>query len=316
MLNLGAQRLPQAMADDTFPPLPDTLFLQVLDEATDIVMITRSAPLEDPGPEIVYVNRAFTEVTGYTAEEAIGRTPRMLQGPDTDRGSLDYIRNALDAGRSCYVTVLNYAKDGRRYWLDLKIFPIRDTDGRLTHFAAIQRDKTAEIEAAEELYEAATVDELTHVGNRRHFTDNLEQAILRSRRYGHPLTVLIFDLDHFKVVNDSHGHAAGDQVLKTVAGAARPMIREPDSLGRIGGEEFAVLLNETPLAGGVVVAERLRQAIGAAVCEHRSVTLRVTASFGCAELAAGDDADSLLARADKALYAAKQNGRNRVEVAA
>lgn len=296
-------------------PLSKELVQQILDAATDVVMVTEATPLDAPGPAIVFVNEAFTELTGYTAEEAIGQSPRILQGPGTDRATLDHIRSALERHESCHVTVLNYAKTGREYWLDLKIYPLHGSDGTVTHFAAIERDKTNEMEAAKELYEAATVDELTGAINRRHFDDELDEAVHRSGRYDRPLTLVMFDLDRFKKTNDTHGHAAGDEVLKMVAQVCRPMVRNPDMLGRVGGEEFAVLLNETPLDGGLILADRLRQAIADSSVEHEGHTLRITASFGCAQLAAGEDGEALMGRADDALYRAKDNGRNRVEAA-
>jgi len=122
---------------------PIFAFADIIQAANDIVMVT-TADLDPPGPRIVYVNAAFTALTGYTADEVIGRTPRLLQGPGTSFDSIHAMGAALRAGRAIRETVLNYDKAGTEYWLDLRIMPLRDSAGIITHFAAIQRDVTAE----------------------------------------------------------------------------------------------------------------------------------------------------------------------------
>ncbi|MBI5165622.1 MAG: diguanylate cyclase [Magnetospirillum sp.] len=167
-----------------------------------------------------------------------------------------------------------------------------------------------------ELRRLATTDPLTGAANRRQFMAIAEQEAERSARYRRPLAVLMLDIDHFKVVNDTHGHAVGDEVLKAVADACRAGLRDVDLLGRLGGEEFAVLLPETPLPGAIDVAERLCQAVARrAVPLPGGAQIRVTASLGVATYR-GDAAqvDQLLARADAALYRAKAEGRDRVIV--
>jgi diguanylate cyclase (GGDEF)-like protein len=163
------------------------------------------------------------------------------------------------------------------------------------------------------LEELATTDALTGAYNRRKFNDLTLFEIERVRRYGHPLSLLILDIDHFKRVNDRHGHEAGDQVLVVLAGIIRAGIRATDRLARWGGEEFVVLSPDVTLERGVELAERLRAAL--AVHEHPSVG-KVTASFGVAQHRPGETSDQLFARADEALYRAKEGGRDRVEVVA
>lgn len=132
----------------------------IIEHANDIVILTRAEPLDEPGPVITYVNPAFTRLTGYRREEALGQTPRILQGPDTDRATLDRIRAALERAEPVREEVLNYDRDGRSYWLDMQIMPLRDTHGRVTHFAAIERDLT-EKRRAEEL-KAEFVSTVSH----------------------------------------------------------------------------------------------------------------------------------------------------------
>ncbi len=123
--------------------LPQWIFQGALDNAKDVILITEAEPLDKPGPKIVYANQAFYELTGFTPEETIGNDPRMLQGEGTDRATLDRVRVALKAGEPIRVEVVNYTKSGQSYWLDMIIVPLRDPDGRVTHFAAIERDITA-----------------------------------------------------------------------------------------------------------------------------------------------------------------------------
>jgi diguanylate cyclase (GGDEF)-like protein len=164
----------------------------------------------------------------------------------------------------------------------------------------------AELKQAHEIQERlASIDDLTGAYNRRRFFELCDAEVRRARRYGHPMSVLLLDVDHFKSVNDSLGHAVGDVVLKSVTGKCRESIRQNDVLARIGGDEFAILLPETGIDAGERLADRIRTAVEASGS--------VTVSIGLAELGTRDiDADRLMGMADAALYGAKFNGRNRV----
>lgn len=155
----------------------------------------------------------------------------------------------------------------------------------------------------------ATRDSLTGLGNRRTLDDNVANEIQRADRYTQPLTVILFDIDHFKKVNDTWGHATGDDVLRTLARVTNDIVRQPDNLFRWGGEEFLLLAPHTPLVGGVALAEKLRLAIAS---EDFGVAGQITASFGVAEWHLGESAAEMFGRADKALYRAKNAGRNKV----
>ncbi|MBO6938034.1 MAG: GGDEF domain-containing protein [Deltaproteobacteria bacterium] len=162
--------------------------------------------------------------------------------------------------------------------------------------------------AAEELYRQAVRDGLTGLYNRRYLDERLEQESAYSARHEQPLSVILIDLDHFKQVNDEHGHAAGDTVLRSVSRVIEGAVRSEDIVARYGGEELCVLARGTAARGALALAERLRRNVESLPIRCDAVTLRVTASFGVATAHASD---GLLEAADAALYAAKEAGRNR-----
>lgn len=174
-----------------------------------------------------------------------------------------------------------------------------------------ERHELLQAQAAK-LEELATTDALTGAYNRRKFNELILAEIERVRRYGHPLSLFILDIDHFKRINDTRGHETGDEVLVVLAGLIRAGIRATDSLARWGGEEFVVLSPEVMVEEAMGLAERLRAAAGT---HEYSFVGKVTASIGVAQHRAGETADELFARADEALYRAKQGGRDRVELA-
>jgi diguanylate cyclase (GGDEF)-like protein len=173
------------------------------------------------------------------------------------------------------------------------------------------------VAATAELQRMATTDALTGLWNRRHLLERLEAEAARSRRSGRPLCLAVLDVDHFKRVNDQHGHPAGDEVLRVLAAAIKDAVRTSDVVGRMGGEEFAVLMPETDRAQARIVCERLRKTVGCSPVRLPSgESLDVTLSTGVALMAGEEGSDRLISRADAALYAAKADGRNRVRLAA
>jgi len=191
-----------------------------------------------------------------------------------------------------------------------------DKAGAIIGVLATGLDITERKQMERELERQANFDALTGLVNRRHFLEKAESEIARSKRYGGELSLIMFDIDHFKRVNDTHGHHVGDQVLRHVAETTRNCIRNIDIAGRIGGEEFVILLPQTDLDHAAEAAERLRTAMETSeiVLENGS-HLIVTVSLGVVTQCDRSDAlDELLKRADTAMYQAKQNGRNRLSV--
>ena len=216
---------------------------------------------------------------------------------------------------------LDRSEDGHAVTLpDSKIREIdlfyRSVERMATALSEIEEAHRQARAAQAELRRLASVDELTGVANRRWFTAMASRELERCRRFGHQLALLMVDVDHFKRVNDTHGHAVGDEVLKAFTRVLEGNLRSVDLLGRLGGEEFAVVLPEADDSAARQTAERLRQAVeGLQFPFEDGTVLRITTSVGIAILSTtGETLDSLLARADGALYAAKRQGRNRVVV--
>jgi diguanylate cyclase (GGDEF)-like protein/PAS domain S-box-containing protein len=288
-------------------------FSTIVQHAKDIVIVTKAHPINDPGPEIVYVNEAFIEKTGYTAEEVIGKTPRILQRKGTDREDLNKIRKALEEKESVRVNLRNFSKKGNEYWVDLSILPLPDKSGNITHFAAIQRDITGYKKLEQDLQILCRTDPLTTAANRRAFNEIISQEFSRFKRSQKEYALVMIDLDHFKSINDQHGHGAGDRVLIEVTERCKDNLRVHDIIARLGGEEFCILLPYTNLEQAQKVAERLRQKIKLMPIISDGNRIKVTVSVGISLVLEGDnDGHDAIERADKKLLEAKSMGRNRV----
>ena len=315
------------------------LLESVVVNAGDAILITEGTPTDVPGPRILYVNAAFTRMTGYTDEEVAGQNPRLLHGPDTDRTSLDLIRAALREGEPIERELLNYRRDGAAFWVEISIVPVWDEQRHITHWVSIQRDITgrkaaeeaalrgrlaeaqnraleAEIEERKrveaQLLYTAFHDDLTRLRNRAFLMDRL-RAVLEQARSRPPFrfALLFIDLDRFKVVNDSLGHRVGDELLRVVARRLSGCVRPQDVLARVGGDEFAILLDDADLPTGEGVAERVVAALAepvhlGAFDLYSPCSIGLVAAPGRYELA-----EDLLRDADIAMYRAKKDGGRR-----
>lgn len=207
-------------------------------------------------------------------------------------------------------------KDGSIRHMESDGRAIRNAEGRVCKVVVVSRDITEQKRLEADLREMAATDMLTGLPNRRHFLGQLEQEKARvSRAEEKCAAVLMIDIDHFKVVNDTFGHAAGDHVLRHLAALMREDLRKIDTLGRLGGEEFAVILPGADSPAAEIFAERLRKQVAETPAVHDKWTIPLTISIGVTEIKPDDDgADDALTRADRALYRAKECGRNRVTV--
>ena len=288
-------------------------FSAIVQNAKDVVIVTEASPIDVPGPKIIYVNDAFTETTGYSAEEVIGKTPRIFQKKGTDKEELSKIREALEKKEPVRVTLRNFSKTGKEYWVDISILPLRDTEGKVTHFASIQRDITEYKKLEQDLQILCRTDPLTTAANRRAFNEILSQEFSRFKRSQKEYALIMIDLDHFKSINDQHGHSVGDQVLIEVTERCKDNIRVHDILARLGGEEFCILLPYTETKQAQKVAERLRAKIEIKPIIVDGLRVKVTISVGISLVSTCDeDGHQAMERADQKLFQAKESGRNQI----
>lgn len=306
--------------------------------ARDSILITEAEPIDFPGPRILYCNPAFTEATGYSESEVVGRTPRILHGLDTDYEALKALKAALRAWQPVEIELLNYRKDGTPFWVELSIVPVADASGWFTHWVSVQRDTTerraahaAAIRAhtveqdrealkilleqrrrAEEaLIHASTHDELTQLGNRGHIVRQIDARLHASAPGTRPCgAVFYLDLDGFKLVNDTHGHAVGDGLLVEIAARLPECIPASAVPARIAGDEFVIFFSE-PAADADL--EKMAQRVCDALIEPFETpghTVAISCSIGIVRLTADyQNAEQVLRHADAAMYAAKRDGR-------
>lgn len=327
-------------------------YRDIIENSRDIVVVTDADLANAPfGPKIVFVNKAFEELTGYTSVEAIGQSPRMLQGRGTDPETKRRIREGLEKQEPIRETILNYSKIGQPYWLELSIFPLRNKLGKVTHFAAIERDvtkatfqsdllgkrnedlrllktqlekmveeKTRDLRRANyDLEKRAYFDDLTKLPNRRCFMDQARRQFAYGRRYKHHVATAIIDVDHFKRVNDTYGHDVGDEALARIAERIKDHGRAEDVYGRMGGEEFAFVALMRDPSVALNSFDRLRKSIADIRLDlpREGEDLHLTASIGVFVIGPEDDMSlsDCLRRADQAMYKAKKAGRDTVIVA-
>lgn len=231
-------------------------------------------------------------------------------------------------GRTSQVLHKHVDSSGTEQYIDITASPIKDVDGRIiamveTYRNLMQRQTDDELinlvkkfnEAQVRLKQMAITDDLTGLRNRRYIMERLEEEFQRAKRNGRPLSLVMLDIDHFKDINDAHGHLFGDSVLKTIASRIRDCLRRHDIVGRVGGEEFLIISPDSGVEEAVLVAERIRRVVHSKTIGDGDIEVSVTLSAG-ATIAGSEDksADRVFSRADTALYKAKQEGRNRVKV--
>jgi diguanylate cyclase (GGDEF)-like protein/PAS domain S-box-containing protein len=266
---------------------------------------------------LVYVNEAFLRMTGYAEEEVLGRNCRFLQGPGTDPTHVHPIRRRILAGRDVQSVLLNYRRDGTAFWNELRISAVRNETGDITHYIGHQLDVSARVDRERRTTYLAYHDELTALPNRARVLEHLDLELHRARRSNTTVAAVMIDLNGFKAINDRHGHAAGDAALSWAAHRLRSAVRSGDLLGRLGGDEFLVVLAGLPPIGraaapsrGSLTAEEtvrlVRRHLHAALADPLELagsTVRLTASSGAAFFPrdAGEPAE-LVAQADAAMY--------------
>lgn len=255
--------------------------------------------------EFKSISTAFCNLTGYERSELIGKSSSILKSGNTSPEDYKALWDAISNGKVWSGEIQDKNKHGDLFWLETTILPIYDDNNAVNGYMSISSDITNK-----KLYQLISEhDKLTNIYNRHKLDKVLEEELLRVQRYQIPFSLIILDIDHFKLVNDTYGHQVGDSVLIELTKILRHNIRGTDTIGRWGGEEFLIICPNTELSGAEDLAEHLRKKI--ASYDFTTVGHK-TSSFGVASYIEGDDVDSLLKRADDNLYKAKESGRNKV----
>ncbi|MBP0629926.1 EAL domain-containing protein [Cupriavidus sp. AcVe19-1a] len=275
---------------------------RVFEATLDGVMVT------DPNGVIERVNPAFTQLTGYSQAEAIGKTPRMLNSGKQGAEFYQSLWRQLREQGSWQGEIWNRRKSGELYLEYLSISGIYSPDGTCTHYAAIFSDITKRRMDEERLNHLAMHDALTALPNRTLFSERLKQAIARAERACRRVAVMFIDLDRFKLINDTMGHGVGDQALKVIARRLKEAVRESDTVARLAGDEFTVIIED--IRHVAQIAQALLKSVGHPIDTHGQAVF-VTPSIGISIYPDdGTDQKQLLMQADRAMYAAKEEGKN------
>jgi len=278
----------------------------VFDNTSDGIVVT------DASANIILVNRAFTETTGYTLEEVRGQRPSLLSSGHHEPDFYQSMWQSLQNTGAWSGEIWNRRKNGEIYPEWLRISSVRDGQGAVTNYVGIFAEISSQQHLQRQLHQLAYYDALTGLPNRQLFYDRIGQAIVRAKRDGSGFAILFIDLDRFKDINDSLGHSFGDKLLQAAACRIKGVVRETDTVSRLGGDEFTILLSETGSEHDVAaIASNLVQSSEIPLdVDGRKIYL--TASVGIARYPNdGRDVDMLVKNADVAMYRAKREGRNR-----
>ncbi|MFN8400414.1 MAG: diguanylate cyclase [Anaerolineales bacterium] len=293
-----------------------------------------SVVITDIQGNIEYVNPFFSQLTGYQINEVIGKNPRIIQSDNTSPETYTEMWKTIQSGKVWRGELLNKKKNGESYWEVEMIAPVIDSEGAIVNYIAIKEDVTAQKESdaklreaygrleeqmkeiqglQDELREQAIRDPLTGLHNRHYLKEVLGRELSRAMRERYVISFMLLDIDHFKLVNDTYGHAAGDAVLKELADYLAEFTRTGDIVCRYGGEEFLVAFPNTKERDAFFIADRLRQSIQESPFYVKHDAISITISAGISEFPTHGQYEALILEAtDKALYHAKNNGRNQV----
>ena len=276
-----------------------------LEQTADLVLITNVAGI------IEYVNPSFESTTGYQREEIIGKKPKLLRSGKHDQAFYVQLWETILSGKVFSEVFINARKDGSIYYEEKNITPIRDSQNNITHFISTGKDISERMRVQERLHYMAHHDPLTKLPNRNLFMDRLRQAMARAHWHKRLIAVMFLDLDRFKTINDSLGHAVGDELLIQLTQRLSSGVRAGDTIARFGGDEFAILLDDIASEKDIsqLAKKILDTMISSFIIQKREFFM--TASIGVSIFPNdGEEAETLLRNADVAMYRAKDLGRN------
>jgi len=283
-------------------------FHSVFEQAA--VGIARVAPIGT----FLEVNQKLCDIVGYSKEELIKKTFQEITHPDDLDIDLGPVQQMLNNERDTYNLEKRYFhKNGSIIWISLTASLIKTSDGSPKYFVAVIEDISSRKLLEYDLLNKATHDALTGLCNRSTLSEKLDNEVDRAIRYSRSLSLMMIDIDHFKLVNDNFGRQVGDKVLIELAKIFKKIIRRADDAGRFGGEEFLLVLPELNNKQALVLAERLRQQVESLSIKVGEITINVTVSIGIASYPEhGEEVDPLIKACDDAMYKAKDNGRSRI----
>ena len=289
---------------------------QAIEQSPVSVLIT------DLQGNIEYVNPQLCKITGYKAEELIGENPRILKSGHTPEVKFKNMWHAITSGQSWSGELYNKKKNGDLFWENVTVSPIKNNENKSTHYLAIKEDISLRKDYEERLLYQASYDKLTDLPNRTLAYDRIQQAIANAIREEKHIALLYLDFDHFKNINDTLGHGAGDEFLKYMGGRLKSCVRDFDTVARLGGDEFLIMLLETnegedTVSFEDVVKKKTEELLHrvSKPCVIHEMEFSVTASVGVAIFPQdGDDPHVLLRNADTAMYRSKRKGRDTYEI--
>ncbi|MDD0837786.1 EAL domain-containing protein [Curvibacter sp. HBC61] len=280
------------------------LTAKVFEQSTEAFVVT------DAQERILMVNQAFCDLSGFSREDAVGKTAKLLAAHREDDSFRQLVRVAVRQRGHWQGEAWNQRKNRSRYLQWLSISRVDNSLGEPSHYIASFRDITQQKETEERIRSLAYFDALTGLPNRSLLNERSNLSLASARRSGEPVAVIYLDMDHFKNVNDSLGHSVGDELLVDFARRLKALVKEQDTVSRLGGDEFVLVVNDAPVAQAQQLAEAIL-AMSATPFQIGPYELSVTLSIGVALYPQhGEDFDTLHQRADSAMYQAKKSGRN------
>lgn len=269
--------------------------------------------LVDMDWQVLRVNRSICEMLGYTQDELLSKTFQDITHPEDISSDLDLVRQMIAGDINDYRLEKRYLhKDGHIIWMLLSVSLLKDANKIPQHFIFHIQDITEYKRIQKQISEYAYQDALTNLPNRRLLQDRLKLAVKHAKRYKRRLGLMFLDIDYFKAINDTYGHAFGDELIKAVANRLTESVRSADTVCRLGGDEFVVVVTEVNQTQDITrIAEKIiANARRPITIENTEVTITLSVGVVMFDAHAGDDADSLMRKADQALYEMKREGRN------